>query len=224
MEWAHAHRKDKKATLAAAMETAFAKSRFPSARCHEGGPRRRARLGAARLSAPSTRELSTTARRGAARSGNPAFGPAILSTRHLRTNRSPADTSTPRREQPEPAADAQAPEGQASSAGDVERPAPPEPSNGAPAPETTGSPGVPDAEAIAPTGHDAIDAMNEAPAADGGPSVIVSTVGFENGGDGGTSPGAEPPAVPGNGHDTVDDTVCDSGGDALEIPAFLRRS
>ena len=54
VEWAHAHRKDKKATLAAAMETAFAKVRFPAARRHQGGPRGRARLGAARLSAPST--------------------------------------------------------------------------------------------------------------------------------------------------------------------------
>ena len=49
VEWAHAHRKDKKATLAAAMETAFAKADSPPLGCHEGGPRGRARLGAARL-------------------------------------------------------------------------------------------------------------------------------------------------------------------------------
>ena len=51
--------------------------------------------------------------------------------------------------------------------------------------------------------------------------VIVNTVGFENGGDGNGDSSAEdiPPAppVPGNGHDTA-------GGDALDIPAFLRRT
>ena len=67
--------------------------------------------------------------------------------------------------------------------------------------------------------------MNAVPVAGGGPRVIVNTVGFESGGDGDASPDAGPPAppVPGNGHDTICDGVCDSG-DGLEIPAFLRRS
>ena len=104
----------------------------------------------------------------------------------------------------------------------MEQAAPSEPSNGAPVPEPAGSPGVPHAEAIAPTGRDAIDAMNAVSVAGGGPRVIVSTVGSENGRDGDASAEDVPPAppVPGNGHDTV----CDSGGDGLEIPAFLRRS
>ena len=64
-----------------------------------------------------------------------------------------------------------------------------------------------------------IDAMNAVPTADGGPRVIVNTVGVD--GDGHASSETDPsaPPVPGNGHDAVPD----SGGDALEIPAFLRR-
>ena len=89
-------------------------------------------------------------------------------------------------------------------------------------PDTTESPGVPDGDAIAPTGHDAIDAMNAVPVAGGGPRVIVNTVGFENDGEGDASAEDVPPAPPvtGNGHDTAGV----SGGDGLEIPAFLRRS
>ena len=48
-----------------------------------------------------------------------------------------------------------------------------------------------------PSVADAIDAMNAAPTADGGPRVIVQTV------------------APVNGHE--------AGGDPLEIPEFLRR-
>ena len=64
--------------------------------------------------------------------------------------------------------------------------------------------------------------MNAVPVAGGGPRVIVSTVGFENGGDGDASTEDVPPAppIPGNGRDTAGA----SGGDALDIPAFLRRS
>ena len=91
-------------------------------------------------------------------------------------------------------------------------------------PDTAESPGASDGEAIAPTGHEAIDAMNAVPVAGGGPRVIVNTVGFENGGDGNGDASTEdvPPAppVPGNGHDTAGVNA----GDGLEIPAFLRRS
>ena len=70
--------------------------------------------------------------------------------------------------------------------------------------------------------------MNAVPVAGGGPRVIVNTVGLDDDGDrdGDASPHAAPaaPSVPGNGHDAVSDTVSDSGGDALDIPAFLRRS
>ncbi len=92
--------------------------------------------------------------------------------------------------QPEPAADAEAPGGHATDTGDAEQPAPSEPSNGAPVPETTGSPGVPDAATVAPTGHEAIDAMNAMPVAGGGPRVIVNTVGIDGDGDGDASPAA----------------------------------
>ena len=68
--------------------------------------------------------------------------------------------------------------------------------------------------------------MNAVPIAGGGPRVIVNTVGID--GDDGTeaSPETDPsaPPVPDNGRDAVSDTVSDSGGDALDIPAFLRRS
>ena len=69
-------------------------------------------------------------------------------------------------EQPEPPADAEAPAGHATDTGDSEQPAPSEPSNDAPVPETTGSPGVPDAATVASTGHEAIDTMNAVPTAD----------------------------------------------------------
>ena len=113
-------------------------------------------------------------------------------------------------EQPEPDPDAEAPEGRTPDADDAEQAAPSEPSNGAA-----------DGETVAPTGHEAIDAMNAVPVAGGGPRVIVNTVGFENGGDGDGDTSAEDappvPPVPGNGHDTA-------SGDALDIPAFLRRT
>ena len=59
--------------------------------------------------------------------------------------------------------------------------------------------------------------MNAVPVAGGGPRVIVSTVGIGADDDAEASPVTDPavPPVPGNGHD--------AGGDALDIPAFLRR-
>ena len=67
-------------------------------------------------------------------------------------------------------------------------------------------------------GQEVIDAMNAVPVAGGGPRVIVNTVGLEDDDDNDGSPEADPSAhaVHGNGHDT--------GGDPLEVPAFLRRS
>ena len=59
--------------------------------------------------------------------------------------------------------------------------------------------------------------MNAVPTGDRGPRVIVQTVGLDDDGTGGGTPDVDPsaPPVPGNGHDT--------GGDPLEVPAFLRR-
>ena len=208
VEWAHAHRKDKKATLAPAMETAFAKSDSPPLGVTKEGH------AAALAWAPPGFRAFDSGHVDDGETGGPEAPPAD-------EDQSSAQQETAA-EQPEPAGDAQAPDGRAPDTGDAKQATPSEPSNSAPTPETAESPGVPDAEAIAPTGHDAIDAMNAVPVAGGGPRVIVNTVGFENGGDGDASPDAQPPAppVPGNGHDTAGV----SAGDGLEIPAFLRRS
>ncbi len=187
VEWAHAHRKDKKATLATAMETAFAKADAPPLGVTKEGH------AAALAWAP------------------PGFGAFDTGTVD---DGETGEPEAPAADQPSqdaaPSDEAQS-DGRAPEAGDAEQPASSEPSNGAP-----------DGEAIAPTGVEAIDAMNAVPVAGGGPRVIVSTVGFENDGDGDASPDTDPPAppVPGNGHDAAG--VND--GDGLEIPAFLRRS
>ena len=200
IEWAHTHRKDKKDTLATAMETAFAAGdAVPLGVSKEG--------------------------RAAALAWVPPGFAAFDSGRVEDEDAAPSEADTPPTDRPCQEADAsdearsgarqEAPAEQPESGpepDDAQQPAPSEPSNGAP---------VPDAEAIAPTGVEPIDAMNAVPVAGGGPRVIVSTVGIN--GDGGTeaSPETDPtvPPVPGNGHDAVSD----SGGDALDIPAFLRR-
>ena len=197
VEWAHAHRKDKKATLASAMETAFAKADSPPL-----GVTKEGHAAALAWAPPGFAAFDS----GHVDDGEPGEPQAPSSDEAQSSAQQEAAA-----EQPEPAADTEAPDGRAPDTGDAEQAAPSEPSNGAP-----------DGEAIAPTGHDAIDAMNAVPVAGGGPRVIVNTVGFENGGDGDASTEDVPPAppVPGNGRDTAGV----SGGDGLEIPAFLRRS
>ena len=197
VEWAHAHRKDKKATLAAAMETAFAKADSPPLGVTKEGH------AAALAWAPPGFGAFDSGHADDGETGEPQAPPSDEAQSSAQQETAAA--------QPEPAADAEAPDGRAPDTGDAKQAAPSEPSNGAS-----------DGEAIAPTGHDAIDAMNAVPVAGGGPRVIVNTVGFENGGDGDASPDAQPPTppIPGNGHDTAGV----SAGDGLEIPAFLRRS
>ena len=229
LEWAHTHRKDKKATLATAMETAFAAGNaVPLGVSKEG---RAAALAwippgfAAFDSGRGDDEDAATAQAETPPADQPSHDAAASDQ-----PQSGARQKAPA-EQPEPAADAEAPAAQAADTGESEQPAPSEASDVTPDPETTGSPGVsgprvPDAATVAPTGVEAIDAMNAVPVAGGGPRVIVNTVGFENGDDGTeASPETDPaaPPVPGNGHDGVSDTVSDSGRDALDIPAFLRR-
>ena len=233
VEWAHAHRKDKKATLATAMETAFAKGDSPPL-----GVTKEGHAAALAWAPPGFGAFdSGHVDDGDAASAEPEAPPADQPSQDA----APSDEAQSgvqqeaAAEQPDPAADSEAPEGQASDTVDAEQTAPgqpdpaaeadgaeqAEPSNGTPVPETTGSPGAPDGETIAPAGHAAIDAMNAVPVAGGGPRVIVNTAGFENGGDGNGDASTEdvPPAppVPGNGHDTA-------SGDALDIPAFLRRT
>ena len=207
VEWAHAHRRDKKATLATAMETAFAKGDAPPL-----GVTNESHAAALAWAPPGFCAFDT----GTVDDGETGGSEAPAANQPSQ-DAAPSDEaqSTAQQEaaaeQPEPATGAEATEEQASSAGDAEQTAPSPPSNG-----------TSDGEAIVPTGHEAIDAMNAVPVAGGGPRVIVSTVGFENGGDGDASTEDVPPAppVPGNGRDAAGV----SAGDALDIPAFLRRS
>ena len=227
IEWAHTHRKDKKAALATAMETAFAAGDAVPL-----GVQKEGRAAALAWVPPGFAafdtghvddgDAATPAQVEGAASGETVTEPAPgAAEADSAQETSPVDAepsdeaqSGARQEaaaeQPEPAADADAPEGQAPDTADAEQADPSEPSNGAA-----------DGEAIAPTGVEAIDAMNAVPVAGGGPRVIVNTVGFENGGDGDGHASAEDappvPPVPGNGHDTAS---CD----ALDIPAFLRRT
>ena len=205
VEWAHAHRKDKKAVLATAMETAFAKADAPPLGVTKEGH------AAALAWAPPGFGAFDTGHVDDGETGEPEAPPADQpSPDAASSDETQSDT------QQEAAAGQREPDADvtgepAPDAGDAEQAAPSEPSNGAP-----------DGEAIAHTGHEAIDALNAVPVAGGGPRVIVSTVGVENGGEGDAPAEDVPPAppVPGNGHDTA--SVSD--GDALEIPAFLRRT
>ena len=241
IEWAHTHRKDKKAALATAMETAFAAGdAVPLGVPKEG---RAAALAwvppgfaAFDTGHVDDGDATTPAQAESAPSGEtvtepaPAAAEADSAQETSPVDAEPSDDAQSggqqeaATEQPEADAGGEAPEGQAPDTADAEQADPSEPSNGAPVPETTGSPGASDGETVAPTGHEAIDAVNAVPVAGGGPRVIVNTVGFENAGDGDGDASTEdvPPAppVPGNGHDTASA----SGGDALDIPAFLRRT
>ena len=207
VEWAHAHRKDKKAVLATAMETAFARADSPPLGVTKEGH------AAALAWAPPGFGAFDSGHVDDGDTGAPEAPPADPPSQNVAS--SDEAQSGPQQEaaagQPEPGTDGQAPESRPSDTGDAEPSAPSDPASGAP-----------DGEAVAPTGHEAIDAMNAVPLAGGGPRVIVNTLGFQNGADGDASPDAEPsaPPVPGNGHDTA--SVSD--GDALEIPAFLRRT
>ena len=206
VEWAHAHRKDKKATLATAMETAFARADSPPL-----GVTKEGHAAALAWAPPGFGAFDT----GTVDDGETG-GPEAPATDRPCQDAAPSDEaqSDARQEvaagQREPDADAEATGEQAPDTGDAEQADPSDPANGAS-----------DGEAIAPTGVEAIDAMNAVPVAGGGPRVIVSTVGFENGDDGDGDASAEDappvPPVPGNGHDTA-------SGNALDIPAFLRRT
>ena len=81
-----------------------------------------------------------------------------------------------------------------------------------------------DSPAVAEQRAAALGGLNAVPTADGGPRVIVNTVGFgddasADDGSGDATPEGTPPAPPvrGNGHDSA-------AANLLEIPAFLRRS
>ena len=242
IEWAHTHRKDKKAALATAMETAFAAGdAVPLGVPKEG---RAAALAwvppgfaAFDTGTVDDGDAATPAQAEGAASGETATEPAPAEAEaDSAQETSPVDAEPSDdaqsggqqeapAEQPEPAPDAEAPEGRTPEAGDAKQPEPAaETDNAEQAAPSEPSNGAADGEAIAPTGVEAIDAMNAVPVAGGGPRVIVNTVGFENGGDadGDTSAEDAPPVppIPGNGHDSSSAT----GGDGLDIPAFLRRT
>ena len=201
VEWAHAHRKDKKAVLATAMETAFAKS--------DGVP-----LGV-------TKEGHAAALAWAP-PGFRAFDKGRIDDEEDAT-----ETQTPPADRAQAVTSAEpATQSAAGTADDTSPEAPPPVDDPAPTDKPTRasvvesivSPGVAEREAIARTGRQEIDAMNAVPTADGGPRVIINTVGIEDDETGEASPEADTPVppVPGNGHAAA--------GDGLEIPAFLRRS
>ena len=206
VEWAHTHRKDKKATLATAMETVFAKGDgVPLGVTKEG------RAAALAWVPPGFRAFDN---------GRIDDGEDV-SAEVAPKPADPPETDTADETAAEPAngkdGDARS-EPPSSVAGD---PAP------APTPRHTSvvesieSPAVAERRAEVLGGQAAIDAMNAVPTADGDPRVIICTVGADGEESGEDAPDAEPPMppAPGNRHDTV----CDGEGDALDIPAFLRR-
>ena len=201
VEWTHTHRKDKKATLASAMETAFAKSDgVPLGVTKEGHA-------AALAWAPPGFAAFDTGRiddgeDAAAATSRPPADQAQADT--------PEDTATEPANGTGDAASAEAPPAAPS--------APTETPRRTSVVESIESPAIAERRAEAVGGQDAIDAMNAVPVTGGGPRVIVNTVGLDDDEAGDESQDADPPAtpVPGNGHD--------SAGDALAIPAFLRRS
>ena len=182
-EWAHAHRKDKKATLSTAMETAFAKS--------DGVP-----LGV------------TKEGHAAALAWTPPGFNAFDAGRVDDGEDATAGTETPPSDRALDQAQTDTLEEEIA-----------EPANGTDddAPAEAPPPTAADRRTEDLASQEAIDAMNAVPVAGGGPRVIINTVGLEND-DTDASPEADPSvhAGPGNGHDT--------GGDPLEVPAFLRRS
>ena len=183
-EWAHTHRKDKKATLSAAMETAFAKSDgIPLGVTKEG------HAAALAWAPPGFNAFD----KGRIDDGEDAAAGTETPPSDRAPDQSQADT--PEEETAEPANE---------TADDAPAEAPP--------------PAAAERRTEDLAGQEAIDAMNAVPVAGGGPRVIINTVGLEEDDDNDASPEADPSAqaLPGNGHDT--------GGDPLEVPAFLRRS
>ena len=188
IEWAHTHRKDKKTGLAAAMERAFA----------AGDDRpidvnRDARAAALAWVPPGFKAFDKGSSEDSATGAESTTNPAPST---------PADT-TPSETAPTVDDDNTS----------DNQPAPPAASEGSNTNAGTAqSPPLP-AELQATA-----DAMNRVPTADGGPRVIISTVGFDSNDQDDSTPPVTPPTktLPDNGHD--------AGADPLEVPAFLRRS
>ena len=205
VEWAHTHRKDKKATLATAMETAFAKGDdVPLGVTKEG------RAAALAWVPPGFRAFD---------SGRIDDGEDV-SAETAPQPADPPETDTADQTAAQPA-NGKAGDAPAEPPSPVADPAPADAPRRTSVVESIESPAAAERRAEALGGQEAIDAMNAVPTADGGPRVIICTVGADGEETGEDALDAEPPMppAPGNGHDTV----CDGEGDALDIPAFLRR-
>ena len=201
VEWAHGHRKDKKATLSTAMEIVFAKSDVvPLGVTKEGHA-------AALAWAPPGFQAFDKGRidDGEDAGAGTETPPADEAQAHA-----PEDATTETANGTDDHASAEAPPPSADHA-------PADKPRSASVVESIESPAVAEGRSK----QKQIDAMNAVPTAGGGPRVIINTVDLEDDETGDASPEADPPATPvsGNGHDAV----CDGGGDGLEIPAFLRR-
>ena len=210
LEWAHSHRKDKKGTLATAMETAFARADAPPLGVTKDG-----HAAALAWAPPGFAAFDT----GHADDPEPDRAPADAAP--------PSDTDSPAPK--EDAATAQ-PGGNTGAPSAAEHPADtgnekqPVPADSAAPGRTAVSPEPDGTENQRSTVQDAIDAVNAVPVAGGGPRVIVSTVGFDTpaaDADDSSAGESPPPApVPGNGHDPA----ANGTADPLALPAFLRRS
>ena len=205
VEWAHGHRKDKKATLATAMETAFAKSDVvPLGVTKEG------HAAALAWAPPGFQAFD----KGRIDDGEDAGAGTETPPADEAQADAPEDTATETANGTDDHASAEAPP--------PAEPAPTEASQTTSVVDSIESPAVAEGRTEALSMQEQIDAMNAVPTAGGGPRVIINTVGLDEDETADASQDADPPVppVPGNGHDTV----CDGGGDGLEIPAFLRRS
>ena len=199
VEWASAHRKDKKATLAAAMESAFTDGGdVPAGITAEG------RAAALAWAPPGLHAFD----RGRIDDGDngtaetdpaPADPPATDTPEEIATD--PANSTDDA-----PSADTTSPDADAAQADAPQHTS---------VVESIDSPAVAERLALARARQDEVDAVNAVPTADGDPRVIVRAEGLGGDGNGEAPLDADPPLPPvrGNGHDS----------DGLEIPAFLRR-
>ena len=203
-EWAHSHRKDKKATLSTAMETAFAKS--------DGVPLGVTKEGHAAALAWMPPGFQAFDKGRIDDGENAAAGTETPPADETQAD-APEDTATEPANGTDDNASAEAPP--PTDAAPTEKP------RRTTVVESIESPAAAERRAEALSMQKQIDAMNAVPIAGGGPRVIINTVGLDEDETGDASQDADPPRtpVPGNGHDAV----CDGGGDGLVIPAFLRR-
>ena len=227
IEWVHTHRKDKKTALATAMETAFAAGDAVPLGVPKDGraaalawvPPGFAPFDSGRIDdgddSPSTKAEHATANEAAKDPApdTPAPDPTPESA--------PADT-----EAADAATDAQPEPTGSVPAGPSTPPAAPEADTSTPAETPEHDSGADSKASPQPADQlpadlrDTVEAMNGVPTADGGPRVIISTVGFDNGAQDDADPDTETAVaqVPANAADTA------AAGEATEVPAFLRRS